>query len=118
MAAFGSQLFSLLNQTSGSAMATVFEICSGAVRREVDQLTLNAELRRTEDSGELSSFEIPQRLVEMLWKYSLAPPQSKAETARMLLSWLLMCNFFQDTVSTPRHEAAILRLKLGYRLLH
>lgn len=61
-------------------------------------MTLDAEVRRSDDTSEIAPIQIPPQLMDMLSKYPDAAPSSKTASTRMLLSWLLMCNFFQDTV--------------------
>lgn len=93
------QLFALLNGLSGASLATVCEMCSLTIRKEVDELTMNAELRRSDGSKEEPPLGLPNGVIAVLTRNSANPPTSRNDRLKMLLAWILVCGFFKDTVS-------------------
>lgn len=92
------QLFLLLPRLSGPSLAALFDISSQAVRKEVDDLTIKAETRRRDEMEAVTSLGIPSEIIALLDQHSANPPLTESDAAKMLLSWLLISQFFRDTV--------------------
>lgn len=92
-------LVALVHRLSGQSLAALFDVSSLTIRKAVDELTIMAETRRREEREDSVPPGIPGSILQLLEEHSLNPPASDLDTANMLLSWLLISQFFHDTVS-------------------